>query len=197
MKAVTPKTLKAFETCSSVQDHAWPIWIRVIALRRNVGFDAAQAEIVRGRGKELMDHVRDVCAALLTKGQKQRTAPDERSKRNLRWAVNFSALIPAGACPGPPHMGPGRPRLMAGAIGDVPARYPGRRPRPRSSPTGPPARSLAPLDPAPPPAARRPAEWLPWACRTPRSWLRPGRRCRHRRRASRAALARRRRPCRS
>jgi len=65
---------------------------QVIALRSNAGFEAAEVEVASGRGKELMDYVRGVCAALLASGEKQRAMLDNRLETNLRWAVGLSVV---------------------------------------------------------------------------------------------------------
>lgn len=65
---------------------------QVIALRSNAGFEAAEVEVASGRGKELMDYVRGVCAVLLASGEKQRAMLDNRLETNLRWAVGLSVV---------------------------------------------------------------------------------------------------------
>jgi diguanylate cyclase (GGDEF)-like protein len=64
----------------------------VIKLRNETGFEAAEAEVSSGRGKELMDQVRTICAQLLTAGQKERASLDNRLETSLRWAVSLSVF---------------------------------------------------------------------------------------------------------
>ena len=63
---------------------------QVIALRRDSGFEAAEAEVATGRGKELMDHVRSVCSDLLASAHQEQASLDDRLERNLHWAVGLS-----------------------------------------------------------------------------------------------------------
>ncbi|WP_426154213.1 diguanylate cyclase [Pseudomonas sp. DC3000-4b1] len=64
---------------------------QVIALRRDSGFEAAEVEVATGRGKALMDHVRGVCAELLTDAHQEQVSLDDRLEKNLRWAVGLAA----------------------------------------------------------------------------------------------------------
>lgn len=64
----------------------------VVKLRSESGFDAAEAEVASGRGKELMDSVRSVSADLIFHETAEVAELDDRLQSNLRWAVFLSAM---------------------------------------------------------------------------------------------------------
>lgn len=64
----------------------------VIRLRTDSGFEASEAEIASGRGKQLMDYVRNLGAELIAAENQRVAVLEAKLQRNLRWAVVFSAL---------------------------------------------------------------------------------------------------------
>lgn len=64
----------------------------VVRLRSESGFEAGAAEITSGRGKQLMDSVRDISADLVATEIQHVALLERKLERNLRWAVFLSAI---------------------------------------------------------------------------------------------------------